>query len=146
VRATADRYGLSPRESKVLAAFGSGKSEKDIGQLLQMSPRTVETYLANIQRKLQVVSRSAIGGIVVKAARGVVRDEGLETPPRDEAYELTAAIDRATEVIGDRQEAMRWLGTPVRALNFTPPISLLSTPDGTRRVLEVLGQMEHGVW
>jgi putative toxin-antitoxin system antitoxin component (TIGR02293 family) len=55
-------------------------------------------------------------------------------------------IDRATEVIGDRDEAMRWLGTPVRVLDFATPISLLGTSEGTRRVEDVLGQMEHGVW
>jgi putative toxin-antitoxin system antitoxin component (TIGR02293 family) len=66
--------------------------------------------------------------------------------PADEDEVLTAAIERATEVIGDRQEAMRWLGTPVRALNFAPPISLLATSDGARRVIDVPGQMENGVW
>jgi putative toxin-antitoxin system antitoxin component (TIGR02293 family) len=55
-------------------------------------------------------------------------------------------IEKATEVIGDRDEAMRWLGTPVRVLDFATPISLLGTREGTRRVEDVLGQMEHGVW
>lgn len=155
VMVTANTYGLSSRESKVLVAFGSGKSEKEIGRLLQISPRTVETYLANIQRKLHVDSRSGIRGIVVKAANGITPDENdrrtqdlpnRETPPTYEDEVLTAAIERATEVIGDRQEAMRWLGTPVRALNFAPPISLLATSDGAKRVIDVLGQMEHGVW
>lgn len=55
-------------------------------------------------------------------------------------------IDRATEVIGNREEAMRWLGMPVRGLDFATPISLLATKEGTERVNDVLGQMEHGVW
>jgi putative toxin-antitoxin system antitoxin component (TIGR02293 family) len=59
---------------------------------------------------------------------------------------LDAVVDRATEVIGNRDEAMRWLGTPVRALDFATPISLLGTSEGTARVEDVLGQMEHGVW
>ena len=59
---------------------------------------------------------------------------------------LESVIDRATEVIGDRDEAMRWLGTPVRALDYATPISLLGTSEGTERVEDVLGQMEHGVW
>lgn len=65
---------------------------------------------------------------------------GLDIP-RD-----SVAIEKATEVIGAKEESMRWLDTPVRALNFARPISLPATPDGTRRVLDVLGQMEHGVW
>jgi len=55
-------------------------------------------------------------------------------------------IERATEVLGTRQDAMRWLGTPVRGLAFATPISLLGTEEGARRVNDVLGQMEHGIW
>lgn len=59
---------------------------------------------------------------------------------------IDPVIDRATEVIGDRQEAMRWLGTPVRGLDFATPISLLATEEGQMRVNDILGQMEHGIW
>jgi hypothetical protein len=55
-------------------------------------------------------------------------------------------IARATDVIGSREDAMRWLGKPVRGLNFATPISLLATPEGVKRVSDILGQMEHGVW
>ena len=55
-------------------------------------------------------------------------------------------IDHAAEVIGSRDEAMRWLGTPVRGLDFATPISLLGTKDGVKRVNNILGQMEHGIW
>jgi hypothetical protein len=47
---------------------------------------------------------------------------------------------------GDREKAMRWLGTPVRALDYATPISLLGTGDGATRVEDVLGRMEQGVW
>jgi hypothetical protein len=65
---------------------------------------------------------------------------GVEQPVIDEM------IAKATEVIGSRDEAMRWLGTPVRALNFATPISILGTKDGVGRVNDVLGQMEYGIW
>jgi putative toxin-antitoxin system antitoxin component (TIGR02293 family) len=59
---------------------------------------------------------------------------------------VESIISRAIEVIGDRDQAMRWLGTPVRALDFATPISLLGTGAGAARVEDVLGQMEHGIW
>jgi putative toxin-antitoxin system antitoxin component (TIGR02293 family) len=59
---------------------------------------------------------------------------------------VESIIDRTTEVVGSREEAMRWLGTPVRALDFATPISMLTTLEGLGKVLDVLGQMEHGVW
>ena len=55
-------------------------------------------------------------------------------------------IDRAIEVIGDRNEAFRWLGTSVRALGYETPISLLATPDGEKAVLIALDRLEQGVY
>jgi Protein of unknown function (DUF2384) len=57
-----------------------------------------------------------------------------------------AVIERAIEVIGDRDEALRWLGTPVRALNYAMPISKLGDEAGAAEVLAVLNQLEQGVW
>jgi putative toxin-antitoxin system antitoxin component (TIGR02293 family) len=56
-----------------------------------------------------------------------------------------AVIHRAAEVLGDRSDAMRWLGTPVRALNYATPISLLHDSKGREDVLTVLGRLEHGI-
>lgn len=58
---------------------------------------------------------------------------------------LTTVITRAIEVIGDEQEALRWLGTPVRALDYATPISRLNDLEGQAAVLNVLTQLEHGV-
>jgi hypothetical protein len=63
-----------------------------------------------------------------------------------EPHQIDEAIDRASRVLGNRDEAMRWLGTPVRGLGFATPISLLGTKEGAERVSDILGQMEHGVW
>jgi len=59
--------------------------------------------------------------------------------------ELEAVLRRATEVIGNKQEAMRWLGTPVRALNYATPTSLMGKPSGIKTVWEALGRLEHGI-
>jgi len=59
---------------------------------------------------------------------------------------IDTMIVRAAEVLGSRDEGMRWLGNPVRGLDFATPISLLGTPEGVERVNDILGQIEHGVW
>lgn len=70
--------------------------------------------------------------------------------PSSRSIPSNAAIDPiincATEVIGDREEALRWLRTPVRELDFATPTSLLATEEGQLRVNDLLGQMEHGIW
>ncbi len=57
----------------------------------------------------------------------------------------SAVLKRAIEVIGDQAEAMRWMGTPVRSLDYSTPISLLPTREGRKAVLATLEKLEHGV-
>jgi hypothetical protein len=59
---------------------------------------------------------------------------------------LDTLLVRATEVFADQEKALRWLGTPVRALNYATPISLLSLPAGQDVVLAVLNKIEYGVF
>jgi putative toxin-antitoxin system antitoxin component (TIGR02293 family) len=62
-----------------------------------------------------------------------------------DASSIDAIIERAVEVIGDREKAMRWLGTPVQALGYATPISLLSRDAGKLEVLATLARLEHGI-
>ncbi len=52
--------GLSPQEFKTLAWLSRGKSAKEVGKLLNISQRTVESYLENIKSKAEVNSRSRL--------------------------------------------------------------------------------------
>jgi two-component system, NarL family, response regulator DevR len=54
-----NRLGLvSPQERRVLALVAEGKTNKEIGQALGLSDKTVKNYLSNIMEKLQVARRS----------------------------------------------------------------------------------------
>ena len=83
---------------------------------------------------------------MARASKGSAQRIQSHMPTRS-ARRLTAnqVVDRATEVIGDRNEALRWVGTPVRALGYATPISLLGTREGSQQVLAVLDRLEHGV-
>jgi RNA polymerase sigma factor (sigma-70 family) len=74
--------------------------------------------------------------------------ESTEIPFLEKVLEIQdreEVINRAVEVIGDEEQAMRWLGTPVRALDYATPISRLHDSEGQAQVLRVLSQLEHGV-
>lgn len=53
---------------------------------------------------------------------------------------------RATEVFGSGDKAMRWLETPVPALGFRTPLSLMSSQEGFAEMEDTLGAIEHGIW
>ena len=50
---------LSPREGQVLGWVSQGKTNKEVGMILELSPRTVEKHLEHIYQKIGVESRTA---------------------------------------------------------------------------------------
>ena len=46
--------GLSPRDREIAILTCEGRTAKEIGRTLQLSPRTVESYLARLKHKLHV--------------------------------------------------------------------------------------------
>jgi len=53
------RFQLTLRESDVLLWIANGKTNREIGQILDMSPRTVNKHLEQVFRKLGVENRTA---------------------------------------------------------------------------------------
>jgi DNA-binding CsgD family transcriptional regulator len=62
--ASLDQYQLTPREIEVLAWVAKGKTNRDIADILGMSPRTVNKHLEHIFVKLGVETRSAAAALV----------------------------------------------------------------------------------
>ncbi len=59
-----DQYQLTPRETEVLNWVAKGKTNRDIGYILGMSPRTVNKHLEHIYVKLGVETRAAAAALV----------------------------------------------------------------------------------
>ncbi|MBM6582852.1 response regulator transcription factor FixJ [Microvirga sp. BT689] len=68
--------GLSERERQVLEGLVAGKANKVIGYDLDISPRTVEIYRANVMTKMQAGSLSELVRMALQA--GV--DSGIQAP------------------------------------------------------------------
>lgn len=64
---------------------------------------------------------------------------------KQNADDEASVLNRAFEVIGDKTGALRWMGTPVRALEYATPVSLIGTRKGRQAVITLLGRLEHGV-
>jgi putative toxin-antitoxin system antitoxin component (TIGR02293 family) len=133
----ARQYHLTDREQEALRGIAMGSTGKELAARMGVSPTTVKAFIRLIMIKMGSSTRAEL---VARLAR-----ERAELASDADAI-VESVIDKAREVIGNRDEAMRWLGTPVRALDYATPISLLGTAEGARRVKDVLGQIEYGVW
>lgn len=62
----ADAFGLTLREAEVLLWITHGKSNKEIAEILEMSPRTVNKHLEQIFNKLGIENRTAAATMAVR--------------------------------------------------------------------------------
>jgi DNA-binding response OmpR family regulator/DNA-binding CsgD family transcriptional regulator len=63
------QFGLTTREAEVLLWLSRGKTNRDIGEILTMAPRTVNKHLEHLFSKLHVETRSAAAALAVKAEK-----------------------------------------------------------------------------
>ncbi len=62
-------FGLTTREGEVLSWLRKGKTNRDIAQILGLSPRTIDKHLEQIYAKLGVENRTAAAAVVSNATR-----------------------------------------------------------------------------
>jgi DNA-binding CsgD family transcriptional regulator len=79
-RVTAEQHGhdrsgdplavLTGRERQIAQLAASGRASRDIAAQLSLSPRTVDTHLSRVYRKLNLPSRAALASLVASGLRG----------------------------------------------------------------------------
>lgn len=75
VEMTAQIEGLTSRELEVLAHASQGKTNKEIGEILFISDRTVQGHLKNIYQKFGVTTRTE--AVTVALQHGFITVEGI---------------------------------------------------------------------
>jgi len=78
VRALAAEGSLSASEQSIAALVAEGRSNREVAELLHLSPRTVEWNLSRLYRKLGVRSRAGLAPALAAPDRG-----GASADPRD---------------------------------------------------------------
>ena len=72
---------LSPREAQVIQLIAEGMSDRQIGEELFISHRTVMRHVTNILRRLDVTSRGAAGAWFLRQGRGTGVQAGPPPTP-----------------------------------------------------------------
>lgn len=61
-----EKFSVTTREADVLLWIANGKTNREIGQILEMSPRTVNKHLEQVFRKLGVENRTAAAATAIR--------------------------------------------------------------------------------
>lgn len=64
------QFSLTEREAEVLLWIANGKTNREIGTILTMSPRTVNKHLEQVFRKMSVENRTSAAAMALKAMSG----------------------------------------------------------------------------
>ncbi|MCE1237366.1 MAG: DNA-binding response regulator [Hyphomicrobiales bacterium] len=70
-----DRLRVSDREAQVLDWIARGKSNRDIGDILGLSPRTINKHLERIFKKIGVENRTSAAVMVLKTLNAEKADD-----------------------------------------------------------------------
>jgi putative toxin-antitoxin system antitoxin component (TIGR02293 family) len=70
----------------------------------------------------------------------------LDADKSGRAWALAEVLSRATEVLGSKDAAERWLAMPALALGSRRPIDMMETNAGAEAVRTLLEQLEYGVY
>jgi len=80
-----------------------------------------------------------------KTQESVEVSEGISVLDQAALTGISDVVAAAKEVFGP-DRGLRWLGTPVPALNYATPISLADTPAGRLEIHNALVNLAHGNW
>jgi putative toxin-antitoxin system antitoxin component (TIGR02293 family) len=131
--------------------------KEEIRKLLKLNNEELQSAIARMEARKVVINRE-IDRIKAAGKRPVSDDIKMATfrnkrtgrvirlPIDAELQRQLTVTQRAEDVIGDRAEALRWMGTPVRALGYATPIAKLKNEAGSKEVMSVLDALEQGVW
>ncbi len=93
---------------------------------------------ASLSRQLGIPQRTM--------TRRLSQRSRLTAAESDRTVRLARVFANAVEMIGDEQKAVKWLGTPNRALGGRRPLDQLDTDVGARGVEDLLGRIAYGVY
>ena len=91
-----------------------------------------------LSRKLGIPQRTL--------TRRLSQGSPLTAAESDRTVRMARVYANAVEMIGNREKAIQWLGTPNRALGGGRPLDLLDTDVGARAVEDILGRIAYGVF
>ncbi len=123
------------------------KNPDDLAHLVREGlPARSVTALAEKLRLVTSVLSQKLGIPQRTLTRRLSQASQLTPAESDRTVRMARIYAHAVDMIGDRDKAIEWLGTPNRALGGERPLDQLDTDTGARMVEDILGRIAYGVY
>lgn len=161
------RRALAAAETDVLLALKGGLQIKStmvqamkmgLGKVVSVVP-SIELHdlavrglptqmLSGYVDTLHLLKEAEVLSAIGVSSRTIQRrqDAKLAPEPSAAAIDFATILNRATEVLGDRDLAEQWMKEPALGLDGRKPIDLLSSRQGAALVKDHLTRMDYGVY
>lgn len=141
---------MERRRGVELKAGGSAEDRryctKGVGMETETEAQVVEAAMREFFQRVRVRGEAIDQGDGFAVGGAAVDDDPPEVRKARVAERRRWAMARAVDVLGARDKALRWLRSPNRALDGRKPNALVATDEGFKRVDEVLGRIEYGIY
>lgn len=88
-------------------------------------------------------------GIAGTSARTLSRlksDQNIPQQAAEVTISLMRAYEKAKEIFGSQENAVKWLKSPNSVLGGITPVEAMSSRFGAEEVMDILGRIEYGVF
>ncbi len=132
--------------SKIMRVIGiqTKTTPELIATLRQGLPFEVFTSLQN-NLSLSAEALAQLIGVPVRTLNRRKNEGRFKPEESDNLVRIARVLARVQEFFTDKEAAIKWLKTPELAFDNETPLSLLDTELGAQEVLQLLGQLEHGI-
>ena len=134
-----------PKPDMSVLGFESEDVMEQVAELKKGLPAGIVDALA---RELEI-SRKELARVAGVAERTLVRkiqDGRLTSDQSERMARVARLLNRAVEVLGGKERALRWLKAPRPYFGGKPPLDFADTELGCQEAFNLLGRIEHGVF
>jgi putative toxin-antitoxin system antitoxin component (TIGR02293 family) len=141
-------FSVVPKVSKFYGqsiGLKSGNNDSIIKLIKHGIPISV---FLSLQKEIDIPANK-LASIINIPSRTLTRrkKEGkLQTDESERLFRIARLFDKATDVLGSKEDARQWLKSPKKALGGLTPLRYADTELGAQEVFDLLGRLEYGVF
>ena len=89
---------------------------------------------------------AVIAGTSARTLSRLKPTQNIPTQAAEVTISLMRAYDKATQIFGTQEKAVKWLKAPNQVLGGITPVQAMSSRFGAEEVMDILGRIEYGVF